>query len=753
MGFYIALSVSILNVLLGIFVLLKNYKGATHRYFFFLSLVVAFWSITNYFSLSAPNEQLTLFWIRVVMLVTSFLGVSIFFLVKAFPKNELGLSKKVQLLLWLSSTLSAMLATTPMMFSSVSIVDGNISPVPGPGMVYFVLNFFANLIPAFLILIKKFKTATGLEKLQLRYLFFGVIVSFSLLTITNLVFVVLLKISSFVMFGPAFTLFFIGSIGYAIMKHRFLDISFVLARSLAYILLVAIIAIFYSASIFSIQNIFFDQTTSVESLYVSVALTLIIVFSFQSLKRFLERITERIFYRSAYNADLLFSRINKVTTNQLNLNELIRQVVSIVSQEMKIIKIAVVVASGSNKSKFSIFPNKSFLSDLSDEQIAQLKELADPSNKKLSEKIIIFDELSESKTKSFLREIGVAVVLPLVISKKIIGFVLLKSKMSGEAYNSNDIRFLKLMAPQLAISIKNANSFEEIRNFNIKLKKEIERATKNIKKANHKLKEIDQLKDEFVSVASHELRTPLTSIKSYLWMALAGKGGPVSAKQAYYLERSASSAERLIKLVNDMLNVSRIESGRMSMEPAQVSMKGLCLETLYEVKARAEELGIQLKLVTSPKTSKESDFQVVADADKLKEVLINFIGNSLKFTAKSGQITITVIQEKDQVVTQISDTGIGLDPLDIPNLFQKFGFQKGSYRTNREASQGTGLGLYICKSIIDLHKGRIWAKSEGRGKGACFAFALPTFSAEFLRRLKKLHGQNSSKIGIIHSTV
>lgn len=269
-----------------------------------------------------------------------------------------------------------------------------------------------------------------------------------------------------------------------------------------------------------------------------------------------------------------------------------------------------------------------------------------------------------------------------------------------------------------------------------------------LKKANRRLKELDQMKDDFVSVASHELRTPMTAIKSYIWMALAGKGGKLSKKLAFYLDRSYTSTDRLIKLVNDMLNISRIESGRLSVTFSKVDIKTVVKDVCEEVAPRAKELHISID------TKATQSYFVVADANKIKEVLFNLIGNSLKFTPAQGKIFISTEQKGDMVITNVKDTGRGIDVHDISTLFSKFGMVEGSYATNKKAS-GTGLGLFISKSIIDLHGGELWPFSEGIDKGSTFSFSLPRYSTEkvrtLLRRNKGKINKGDEKKDIVHT--
>ncbi|OGK21964.1 hypothetical protein A3C23_00325 [Candidatus Roizmanbacteria bacterium RIFCSPHIGHO2_02_FULL_37_13b] len=274
----------------------------------------------------------------------------------------------------------------------------------------------------------------------------------------------------------------------------------------------------------------------------------------------------------------------------------------------------------------------------------------------------------------------------------------------------------------------------------------------DLKDANVKLKDLDKLKDDFVSVASHELRTPMTAIKSYLWMALDGRGGVLTDKQKFYLDRAYNSTDRLIKLVNDMLNISRIESGRMTYDMEKTDLVKLINDVIGDVKPRADELGIIIECENTKIRKDENIPMVLADPDKIKEVLFNLIGNSLKFTPKSGSITISVEQKNTLVQCNVTDTGAGISKEDMEKLFQKFGLLTGSYTINKSDQQGTGLGLYITKSIVEAHSGSISVYSEGVGKGARFSFTLPIFTQEsFDKHHEKQEGKE--KIGLIHTAM
>jgi signal transduction histidine kinase len=240
-----------------------------------------------------------------------------------------------------------------------------------------------------------------------------------------------------------------------------------------------------------------------------------------------------------------------------------------------------------------------------------------------------------------------------------------------------------------------------------------------IQEANARLEALDQLKDEFVSLASHELRTPMTAISSYIWMMLDGEVGTINEKQKVYLQNAYTSTKRLIALVNDMLNVSRIESGRMILKQDPMDLEQITQQTLTEIMPTAQIQGITLTIEKPANPLPK----VLADENKIKEVIMNLVGNSLKFTPSGGKITISFAEKDNLVETYVIDNGRGIKAEDVPKLFKKFGMIEGNY-LKTTPGQGTGLGLYIAKSIVELHGGTVSFHSEGENKGATFSFTL-----------------------------
>jgi len=304
--------------------------------------------------------------------------------------------------------------------------------------------------------------------------------------------------------------------------------------------------------------------------------------------------------------------------------------------------------------------------------------------------------------------IKTSMIYPIIVKEKSIGVLIFSLVKEEEEVSSDEKDLIRGFTDIVGLAVQDSQLYSSL-----------EETSEKLKDANIKLTEVDKLKDEFVSLASHELRTPMTIIKSYLWMILEKEGSPLNQKQKVYLDRAYASTERLIDLVNDMLNVSRIESGRLTLDIKPTDIIQLADSVYQEMLPKAQEQGIVLKFDkpgdTLPKVS--------ADGERIEQVLINLIGNSLKFTPRSGKITISLSYKDNMVTVSISDTGKGISKEDMPKLFQKFGMIGNDY-LRKQNTQGTGLGLYLSKSIIELHGGKIWVESEGEDKGAKFSFTL-----------------------------
>ncbi len=247
----------------------------------------------------------------------------------------------------------------------------------------------------------------------------------------------------------------------------------------------------------------------------------------------------------------------------------------------------------------------------------------------------------------------------------------------------------------------------------------IQQVNSELATANTKLKNLNQQKTEFISFATHQLRSPLTAMKGYTSLILEGDLGKVSEPVKDTVSTIYTSIKTMISIVEDYLNVSRLELGTMKYDLGATDVKDLLKEVVREQKSNIDAKDLKLEL----SIDENHQYRAKIDPDKFKQVLMNTIDNSIKYTP-SGSISISLAKNPatDSIRFKISDTGVGILPDVIPKLFQKFSRAPKASEAN---IHGTGLGLYIAKEIVIAHGGKIWAESEGEGKGSRFYIELP----------------------------
>lgn len=305
--------------------------------------------------------------------------------------------------------------------------------------------------------------------------------------------------------------------------------------------------------------------------------------------------------------------------------------------------------------------------------------------------------------------IKTSLLFPITVRDEAIGVIIFSMVKSEKDVTQEEKKLIQGFCEIVGLAVENA-----------KLYSYSKFAAERLKRANERLKELDQLKDEFVSIASHELRTPMTAVRSYLWLAIHQPKQTIQEPLKKYLNICYSSTERLIHLVNDMLTVSRIERRKIEISKETILMSDIVQKVYDELSITAKEKEIDLILKMDRK-----DSQIRGDAEKLREVVQNILGNALKFTPKGGRIDIKVYKSNGIVHVAVKDTASGIPKEDLPKLFQKF--SKIEYSYSKHSSQpGTGLGLYISKQIISLHSGDIHVESEV-GVGSTFDIQIPYY--------------------------
>ena len=332
------------------------------------------------------------------------------------------------------------------------------------------------------------------------------------------------------------------------------------------------------------------------------------------------------------------------------------------------------------------------------------------------------EEFNEEQ-RALLRPFGVynLTEIPLVHEGRFIGKISIANKPGG--LSENDVRLVTVFAAQTAVVIQNARLYRRLQESAAQLEAnvrqrtaELEATYRELETSHARLCEVDQLKSDFLGNVSHELRTPLAAIKGYVDNLLDGVAGPLPDKPRHDLGRVRDNADRLGRMVSDLLDLTRIEAGKIELIPQALPVTDLVGDAVDGLRHVAAERRVRVAVDLPPCPA------VWADPDKVHQVLTNLLANAVKWSPPGGQVSITAVGEAAGLVRlTVHDAGPGIPPAERERVFDKF-YQVG--RVEGERSPGTGLGLTIARHLVELHGGRIWAE-DAPGGGAAFVLLLP----------------------------
>jgi signal transduction histidine kinase len=308
------------------------------------------------------------------------------------------------------------------------------------------------------------------------------------------------------------------------------------------------------------------------------------------------------------------------------------------------------------------------------------------------------------------------VIAPILPKEGTKGFLFVGTESLDTAINEGDEELITILANNLGQALENARLFEKTWHAHQELEHKVEERTRELTGALDEIRKISRRKTDFISAVSHELRTPLTSIKGYASILLAGELGDIPQDVRERLERINRHSDELVHLVNDLLDISRLESGRITMKQEAQDLKEIVERVLDLLSVQLKERHLESSFSIADNASR-----VFVDRSQIERVFINLISNAIKFTPEQGRITIRSHKIEQGVQVDITDTGCGISEKDQEAIFEEF------YRVDNPINQtvkGTGLGLTLVKRIIEAHQGKIWVKSKEAG-GSTFSFTLP----------------------------
>lgn len=704
------------NIFLGAVVLMRNPKKKEGQAFLAMSLAITLWSIANYLTDHAPSLPLNTIFAHLAFLFAFFTVVFIFLFTQTL--SNLKTSRINILLTWLMVIGGGLLSASNYVTRDVVHHIDRSDTLPGDLYIVYISLVVGLFILSLFNLRAKYVGAgsNSLLRVQIKFITFGLTVSFFLILLTNALIPVLTGNWSVAKVGPLMTVFLVGSISYAIVKHRLFDIRLVVARSFTYLLLLSTLAGAYGAALFGASQLLFkNSVTSAPQTLTYIIMAVLLAFTFQPLRRFFEHITDRIFYRDRYDSQVVLNAVGKVMAEEIILERLLSESLTLVCQAMKI-----------ETGQFMIF-EKNRIFKVEHYGPLPSKLMVVPTTAKLHHLMLVADELEGGERKKILDEHSVRVSLMLRTKDTMVGFLFLGNKLSGDIYTSQDLQLLQILVQELSIAILNAKAYAEIAQFNVTLQDKVNKATARLKVANRNLKALDSAKDEFISMASHQLRTPLTTIKGYLSMMIEGDTGPITGEQKEFVGYAYEGAERMVALISDLLNVSRLSAGRFVIDRKPTDIAAVVADEVRQLRRHAEVKNLELKFVSPKRKLPLIDL----DEGKTRQVIMNFIDNAIYYT-KSGGVYVNLTIEKNAVKLTVRDTGIGVPEVAKAHLFTKF-FRAENAQAARP--DGTGLGLYLAKQVIEDQGGGIIFESR-QDHGSTFGFRLPVKVSQVALKVK-----------------
>ena len=721
MLFILAVNILIVSCFLiaGAAALIRDSKAPLNRLFFLFLATMSTWIIANFFS---NNFDISYDAAMVANHITLLASGMVLMLLICF---SLILSKRRVTSKWivyvLASGIVYALSATPLMFNSIE-QQGTVYAINFTSLanVYFAV-IFINIISVLSILLQARKRAKGQEKSRLNALFWGVAILLSVNVATNALLPAVGNLYALTNVGPLSGIFVIYALWLSIVKHRLFDIRLLIARSLTYLLSLMTITILFIGGTFTFVGLLFNgsevDANALRWIYTGLAIALAL--TFQPLKRVFDRLSNRYFYKDAYNAEAFLADVNKTVVSNVDVDILLKDVSEVIASNLK--------------TEFAVF-------ELHKTSYVDRRIIGKDGGKLDEQRIDTINAFMLDRTERILTSYDVESLRPDIFSImqaddiKVVsklnpfaelnsagyGALLIGPKKSGYEFTKQDLNIIRIITVELSIAVQNALRFEEIEKFNVTLQEKVNEATRKLRNTNEKLEAMDETKDEFISMASHQLRTPLTSVKGYVSMVLEGDAGELNAMQRKLLEQAFTSSQRMVFLIADLLNLSRLRTGKFIIETAPTNLADVIEGEVAQLKETAESRSLKLKY-TKPKNFSS----LMLDETKIRQVIMNFVDNAIYYTPAGGVIEIRLTETDKSVEFTVRDNGIGVPKAEQHHLFNKFYRARNAQKARPD---GTGLGLFMAKKVIVAQGGAIVFNSS-EGKGSIFGF---TFSKDKL---------------------
>ncbi|MEO5691246.1 MAG: HAMP domain-containing sensor histidine kinase [Candidatus Saccharimonadales bacterium] len=613
-----------------------------------------------------------------------------------FSNRVLSISQRKTLTVaWLASTtIVALCADRIILGSQINTVI--YEPSVAPVLYCIYAGYFAAFSRVFSqTFSQKIKRLPEERKPQAQFAFRGILLSSFVAFITNL-FLPVLGVGTLLWAGPTSSFIYAFSFLYAMRRYRLFEVRRFATRALGYVFTLGCIVGLYMLCVLATRQILVDVfrfPVNIEIFYASMTAIAILVYS--PIRKSFDTITKQIFFKNEYEIQNILDILGDILLRAKLRRDIAARVAKLLRN--------------------TLLTDKAELILFEDSQASTLSEFF--KSRKSNVVSLDTDENTDIDI-AWMRKQGFEVIVDIRLQTRHLGWLVLGPKRSGDAYILKDVTLLNIAADEIAIALENSLQLEQIQEFNRTLQDRVSDATKEMRETNKKLRQLDASKDEFISMASHQLRTPLTSIKGYISMLLDEDLGEIKPEQRKALEEAFDSSQRMVYLIGDFLNLSRMQTGKFELERAVVSLPLLLREEITQLRQSAKARHVTL-LYDEP-----ANFPLLnIDETKIRQVMMNFIDNAI-FYAKpeGGEILLVLETQRDEILFRVKDNGIGVPAQARRRLFSKF-FRADNAKKARP--DGTGIGLFMAKRVVVAHGGEIIFESK-EGEGSEFGFRLPT---------------------------
>ncbi len=695
----IPLGAFLLNVILVTLALVRNGGSRVNRVFAYCVGSMAVWNFGVFLLRRAPDEHAA--WAAEVIIHAAVVLVPAFYyhFVLVFLDGTHAHRRSLALAYGVAGVFSVLnLLQSPLFMKGVKSTYWGWAPAPGPLYLVYTVFLHACMIGGPWLLIRaQRRTDSSFRRNRSRLIVLATLVTLAggLIDIARFVVARFVPAAEhFYPLGIPANMIFAVLLGVSIVRFRLFDVNATVKKAAVYSVAVAWLTVAIIAVVEALDALGWPPF---ERLAVGIALAMVVALGSNQLVRPLERL---VLSRRRGCRDALVALSRQMST-MLDFTRVVETVVSELVRGIPVTHCALLILdrdTGELKVRHEAAavespPARPLSGDgevvawLRREDGVLVKEEA-----KLDPRLAAHFERAEGE----LDEVTASVIVPLKVERKLVGVLLLGEKLSGEIFDADELELLAVLGSQAAVALENARLYEELSQSNVRLA------------------EASRHKSRFLAGMSHELRTPLNSITGFSKLLLNGVDGDLTPLQQTYLQSIHTSSTHLQQLVKEVLDMSRIEAGKLELAREVVDVGAVVEECIDTARALAEGKPVRVD-------SDVTDGIPAVDADrtKLKQIVLNLVSNAVKFTP-AGRVLVRVRAEQDAVHLMVADTGPGIPSADLPRLFEPF---TRIEHTARDAD-GVGLGLMLSKRLVELHGGRIWVESRER-QGSTFHVTLP----------------------------